>query len=211
MDRRRAMRVPVRGVALLNSRHATIENLSSSGALFITPLASTGAAVLGDEDQLAIELKLGLDSGVLSARKVRVELADRYARIAVEFEQVDLALQRAIDAAIDAALAAGAKKPVLVVDDQSDRRRDLVAKLAARGMTPLAPTTPLEAIDLLTRPSLHVNVALLAPHSFDLRDVLSESFPWVTAEEITDVDAAVDAAATAWSHSDVARLATAIA
>ncbi|MFT3692130.1 MAG: PilZ domain-containing protein [Kofleriaceae bacterium] len=199
------MRVPVRGVALLNTKHATIENLSSSGALFITPLD------VFDEDQLRIELKLGLESGVLSARKVRVEMDERWARIAVEFEDVAVELQQAIDAAIEAAIKAGSTKPVLVVDDQSERRKDLVAKLTARGMTPFAPQTPLEAIDLLTRPSLHVNVALLAPHSFDLRDVLSESFPWVTAEEITDVDAAVDAAATAWSHSDVARLATAIA
>jgi hypothetical protein len=59
-------------------------------------------------------------------------------------------------------------------------------------------------------------VALLAPSfgqsSAELRALFAESFPWVTAAEISnDVDATVEAAAIAWSSSDVVRLATAIA
>jgi len=38
-----------------------------------------------------------------------------------------------------------------VIDDHVGRRVDLVTRLAARGMTPLAPRTPLEAIDLLSK------------------------------------------------------------
>jgi hypothetical protein len=52
---------------------------------------------------------------------------------------------------------------IFVIDDHIARRTELVTRLAARGMTPLAPRTPLEAIDLLTCRQLHVNVALLAP------------------------------------------------
>ncbi|MBA3452482.1 MAG: hypothetical protein H0T42_05225, partial [Deltaproteobacteria bacterium] len=51
-------------------------------------------------------------------------------------------------------------------------------------MTPLAPATPLDAIDLLTRAELHISVCLLAPGfgvgSTDLATSLSDSFPWVT-------------------------------
>jgi hypothetical protein len=83
-------------------------------------------------------------------------------------------------------------------------------------MTPLAPRTPLEAIDLLARSHLHINVCLLAAgfgHSADqLRALVAESFPWVTAADISDdVEATVDRAANAWSSTDFARLATAIA
>jgi hypothetical protein len=102
-----------------------------------------------------------------------------------------------------------------VIDDRGPRRRDLVAKLSARGMSPLAPKTPLEAIDLLTRTQLHVSVCLLAAsfgHSIgELRTMLAHSFPWVSAEEIDDdLEDTVERAVDAWSSTDVARLASAI-
>lgn len=195
---------------MLGKQHATIENLSSSGALLVT------SQVVEQQPMVSIELKLGLESGWLSARTVRVEkLADQF-RIAVEFDQMAPALRASIDAAIEGAIAAAVRRPVLVVDDQLARRADLVARLTARGMTPLAPRTPLEAVDLMSRSHLHINVALLAPSfgqsSSDLRELFAESFPWVTATDISnDVEATVDAAAYAWSTSEVARLATAIA
>ncbi|CAN5257383.1 hypothetical protein BH11MYX1_BH11MYX1_31610 [soil metagenome] len=205
MDRRRALRVPVRGVAVFSGTHATIENLSAGGALFL----ASGAFELRDFD---IELKLGLDSGSLGARTVRVERLAEVTRIAVEFGRVEPELQAAIEAAIEAAIRAAARRPVLVVDDQGERRSNLVASLTARGMTPLAPTTPLEAIDLLARSHLHINVALLASPSSELREMLREDFPWVTAEDISnDLEATVNAAADAWSASDTARLAVAMA
>ena len=195
---------------MLGKQHATIENLSSSGALLVT------RHVVEQQPMVSIELKLGLESGWLSARTVRVEkLADQF-RIAIEFDQMEPALRASIDAAIEGAIAAAVRRPVLVVDDQLGRRADLVARLAARGMTPLAPRTPLEAVDLMSRSHLHINVALLAPSfgqsSSALRELFAESFPWVAATDISnDVEATVDAAAQAWSASDVARLATAIA
>jgi len=195
---------------MLGKQHATIENLSSSGALLVTD------HVVEQQPVMSIELKLGLDSGWLSARTVRVEKLAEQFRVAVEFEQMEPELRASIEAAIEGAIAAAARRPVLVVDDQLGRRADLIARLVARGMTPLAPRTPLEAVDLMSRSHLHINVALLAPSfgqsSSDLRELFAESFPWVTATDISnDVEATVDAAAQAWSTSDVARLATAIA
>jgi hypothetical protein len=212
-ERRAALRVPVRGVAVFyaedGATHGTIENLSSSGALV------TVAGVPNDK-ALDVELKLGVDSGWVSARTVRVEKTAKRWRIAVAFEHVDPAVAASIDAAITSAIRAAQRRPILVIDDRIPRRHDLVSRLAARGMTPLAPRTPLEAIDLLTRTQLHVNVCLLAPSfgqsTAELRALVSDSFPWVSTAEISDdIDATVDRALQAWSGTDVARLSSAIA
>jgi hypothetical protein len=213
MERRSALRVPVRGVAVFyaedGATHGTIENLSSSGALV------TVAGVPNDK-ALDVELKLGVDSGWVSARTVRIEKTAKRWRIAVAFEHVDPAVAASIDAAITSAIRAAQRRPILVIDDRIPRRHDLVSRLAARGMTPLAPRTPLEAIDLLTRTQLHVNVCLLAPSfgqsTAELRALVSDSFPWVSTAEISDdIDATVDRALQAWSGTDVARLSSAIA
>jgi hypothetical protein len=213
MERRSELRVPVRGVAVFyaedGATHGTIENLSASGALV------TVAGVPND-NALDVELKLGVDSGWVSARTVRVEKTAKRWRIAVAFEHVDPAVAASIDAAISSAIRAAQRRPILVIDDRIARRHDLVTRLAARGMTPLAPRTPLEAIDLLTRTQLHVNVCLLAPSfgqsTAELRALVSDSFPWVSTAEISDdIDATVDRALQAWSGTDVARLSAAIA
>ena len=211
-ERRRALRVPVRGVAVFyaedGAMHGTIENLSSSGAL-------VSVAGVPSDDALDVELKLGGDTGWVSARTVRIERTARRWRIAVQFDRVDEQMRAAIEGAIDHALRAAQRRPILVIDDRPARRVNLATRLAARGMTPLAPRTPLEAIDLLTRTQLHVNVCLLAP-SFgqsveELRALVSDSFPWVATAEITeDVEATVDRALEAWSGTDVARIAAAI-
>ena len=141
-ERRRALRVPVRGVAVFyaedGAMHGTIENLSSSGALV------TVAGVPFDES-LDVELKLGDESGWVSARTVRIERTARRWRIAVEFDRVDDQMRAAIEGAIDHALRAAQRRPILVIDDRPARRVNLATRLAARGMTPLAPRTPLEA------------------------------------------------------------------
>ena len=136
-------------------------------------------------------------------------------QIAVEFDQIDHALRAAIESAIASAVRAAKRRPILVIDDRASRRRDLVAQLSARGMSPLAPKTPLEAIDLLTRPQLHVGVCLLAPgfgHTADeLRALLAHSFPWVTIETIADdLDDTIARAKQAWAATAVARLAGAL-
>lgn len=228
-ERRRALRVPVRGVAVFyaedGATHGTIENLSATGALVSVagvpsePRSGARTGIDSRGEALDVELKLGTDSGWVSAHTVRVErpAASRGRfRIAVAFDQLDPAIRSAIDHAIEAAVLAAQRRPILVIDDRVARRVDLVTRLAARGMTPLAPRTPLEAIDLLTRTQLHVNVCLLASSfgqsAAELSALVAESFPWVATTEITDdVDATVDRAIEAWAGTDVARLSRAIA
>ena len=209
-ERRSALRVPVRGVAVFytedGATHGTIENLSSSGALL------TVRGVPATEQDLDLELKLGDETGWVSAHTVRIE---RYSptrlRIAVTFDRVEDRVRAAIETAIEHAVRAAQRRPVLVVDHSRARRVELATKLAARGMTPLVPRTPLEAIDLLTRTSLHVAVAMLDATS-ELHGVLAESFPWVSTAPISDdIEATVEAALDAWSTTDGARLASAIA
>jgi len=212
-ERRRALRVPVRGVAVLYASggplHGTIENLSHTGAL-----VSVASRPL--EEELDIEIRLAEGNGWVVARTVRVEPYARQWRIAVAFERVDDALRDSIEASIASARGAARRRPILVIDENSDRKRDLIARLANRGMTPLAPNTPLEAIDLLTRSQLHVGVCLLAPGfgvpSNDLRAVLSDSFPWVSVTEITDdLEATTHHAIDTWYATPIARMAEAVA
>jgi hypothetical protein len=209
-DRRRALRVPVRGVAVLHSQegplHGAIENLSYGGALVdvSTPLAPFFAADL--------ELRFGNHNSVVAARTVRVEVKPRRKwRVAVAFDGVDAATRDAIDATITSAIAAARRRPILVIDDQVERRDALIELLLGRGMTPLAPRTPLDAIELLTRAQLHVDICLLSPTSRDIATVLEDSFPWVTTTEIDDdYETSAGLAIAAWQDTPVARLGSAI-
>ena len=213
-DRRRAMRVPVRGMAVFYGEtgavHGRIENLSETGAL----VSMTTAPWLTKSFEL--ELKLGEDTGWVSARAVRVEHQARRLKVAVQFDRLDEPVRAAIESAISAAVHAAVRRPVIVIDDHRDRRDRLAHKLSAAGMLPLLPSTPLEAIDLLARAQLHADVCLLAP-SFgqtrhELAALVTDSFPWVTLADIEeDLDATVARASEAWSSTDVARLFAAIA
>ncbi|MEO8705938.1 MAG: PilZ domain-containing protein [Kofleriaceae bacterium] len=212
-ERRGALRVPVRGVAVVHANegplHGTLENLSQTGALF--HVANRPAP----DVPLDLELRLAEGGGWVSARAVRIEPVARSWRVAVKFDRVDPQMRDAIEASITAALAAARRRPILVIDDRSDRRASLIERLSKRGMTPLAPKTPLEAIDLLTRTQLHVSVCLLAPGfgvpTTDLAAVLSDSFPWVTTTEIDDdLDTTTTRALDAWAATPVARMGTAI-
>jgi len=212
-ERRRAFRVPVQGLAVLYASggplHGMIENLSLNGAL-----VSVASRPL--EQELDIEIRLTEGSGWVVAQVVRVEPHARRWRIAVTFARVDASLRESIEASINAARGAARRRPILVIDENSDRKRDLIARLVNRGMTPLAPRTPLEAIDLLTRSHLHVGVCLLAPSfgvpSTDLLAVLTDNFPWVSVAEITDdLDATTHHAIDTWYTTPIARFADAFA
>jgi hypothetical protein len=212
-ERRRALRVPVRGVAVLYASagplHGMIENLSQSGAL-------VSVASRPPEDKLDIEIRIAEGTGWVAGRVVRTEPRPGQWRIAVAFERVDETLHTAIEASIASARGAARRRPILVIDENTDRKNSLITRLSSRGMTPLAPKTPLEAIDLLTRSQLHVGVCLLAPGfgvpSHDLRAVLSDSFPWVSVAEITDdLDATTHQAIDTWNTTPIARIADAIA
>ena len=210
-DRRRALRVPVRGVAVVHAHagpmHGVLSNLSHSGALVDVraPLAAFFAA--------DVELHLGARATTVAARTVRVEVKpQRTWQIAVAFENINEATRSAIEATIAAALAAARRRPILVIDDHAARREALIELLRERGCTPLSPATPLDAIEMLTRPELHVDVCLLAKSAFrDLGHVLEDSFPWVTEIEIIDdYETSAGLAIAAWEQTPVARLGNAI-
>jgi hypothetical protein len=222
-ERRCALRVPVRGYAVLQALsgtgplHGSLENLSRTGAL-------VNVATRPPIDHLDMELRLSEGDGWITARTVRVErvglgiFAGRGSRwrIAVVFDRVPANIRDAIDSAIDHAVSAAQRRPILVIDDKTERRTSLVTRLESEGMTPLAPNTALEAIDLLTRAQLHVSVCMLAPgfgvERGDIATMLADSFPWVTTAEIDDdVDATTGRALAAWAATPVARLGVSIA
>lgn len=212
-ERRRALRVPVRGLAVLYTSggplHGMIENLSVDGALI-------GVAHRPLEQELDMEIRIADGSGWAVGQIVRVEPHARRWRVAVDFHRIDGALGEAVEAAISTARGAARRRPILVIDENSDRKRDLIVRLSSRGMTPLAPKTPLEAIDLLARSQLHVGVCLLGPGfgvpSTDLRAVLNDNFPWVSVAEITDdLDATTHHAIDTWYATPIARVADAFA
>lgn len=212
VERRGAVRVSLRGYAVLHADdgpgplHGSLENLSTTGAL-------VHVASRPPETDVELELRLADGNGWIAARTVRVErVAPRQGwRIALAFGAMDASTRAAIAAAIEHARSVARTRPVLVIDDRGERRATLIAQLAGCGMTPLAPRTALEAIDLLTRAQLHVSVCLLAPgfgvaSSSDLAAILSDSFPWLTTAEITDdLDGTVARALAAWQTSPVAR------
>ena len=218
-ERRCSLRIPVRGFAVLHAEngpgplHGSLENLSQSGAL-------VHVASKPPDANLDLELRLEGGDGWVTARTVRVERVNPNTqrggwRIAVAFERVEPGIRAAIETAISHALSAAKRRPILVIDDQASRRTTLIERLVSEGMTPIAPRTPLEAIDLLTRSQLYVSVCMLAPgfgvESTDLATILSDSFPWVTTAQISDdIDDTATRAVAAWAATPVARLGVAI-
>lgn len=215
------MRVPARGFAVLHSEnglaplHGSLENLSETGALVHLSAKPSGAL---PEDALDLELRLPEGDGWVTARAVRVaRIGPRSGwHLAVIFDRVPIAMRAAIESSIEHAVSAAERRAVLVIDDQVERRDALIERLARGGLTPLAPRTPLEAIELLNRPQLHISVCLLAPgfgvaSSTDLAAILSDSFPWVTTTLITDdLDITTTRALAAWAATPVARIGAAI-
>jgi hypothetical protein len=214
-DRRRTLRVPVRGVVVVHAQegplHGSIANLSYGGALVDVhaPLVPFFSA--------EVELLLGDFQSTVSTRTVRVQVLPRRTwRVAVAFDRVDARTRDAIDHSITSALSAARRRPVLVIDNDDARRAALIRLLLERGMTPLAPRTPLDAIDLLTRAQLHIGVCLLAREGLgavtaELERLVEESFPWVSITEIIDdIETSAGLAIAAWKQTPIARLDTAV-
>ena len=142
---------------VMSRRHAARHDRESVAAAVRCVVTRSGPA--STVDRATSSCKLGRESGWVSARTVRVERTASRPDRGRRSISVEPAL-RAVDRSGDRGSARrGARRPSSSIDDQMGRRADLIARLAARGMTPLAPRTPLEAIDLLTRSQLHVNVA----------------------------------------------------
>ncbi|MBA3394491.1 MAG: PilZ domain-containing protein [Deltaproteobacteria bacterium] len=220
------MRVPARGFAVIRSEtghsetaraplHGSLENLSETGALVHLSAKPTGSL---PQDALDLELRLPEGDGWVTARAVRVERIGPRAgwHLAVVFDRLPVMMRTAIESSIEHAVSAAERRAVVVIDDQVERRNSLIERLVHGGLTPLAPQTPLEAIELLSRSQLHISVCLLAPgfgvaSSTDLAAILSESFPWVTTMQITDdLDITTARALAAWAATPVARISAAI-
>src|SRR5262245_66520034 len=110
-ERRRALRVPIRGVAVFHAPlsdggpiHGMLENLSQSGAM--VSLASKPPQLARDVPPFEMELRLGNTTGYVTARPIRVEPAGKRWRIALEFDKVDDGTREAIEATIIGALSA---------------------------------------------------------------------------------------------------------
>ncbi len=214
-ERRTARRFPVQGGAVFYAgglgRRATVENLSSTGAL--VSIAVERASL---RDTTSVQLRLGIDTGRLAARAVRVEQAGRRTMIALEFQGSDAHVRSVIEHAIEDARTNAVRRPIIVLDENETRRSILVSRLRASGMTVVAPRTPLEAFDQLARAQQFGCVCLLAP-SFGqgiigLRNVICETFPWAITNVIgDDLDSTLGYALASWGDTETAQLVRALA
>ena len=136
-ERRRALRVPVRGVAVLYARRRSAA--WDAGKSFAMRRAGKRCHPHHPRTQLDIELRLAEGGGWVVGRVVRVEPHARQWRVALAFDRVDESLRGAVDASIASARGAARRRPILVIDENTVRKNDLISRLSDCGMTPLAP------------------------------------------------------------------------
>jgi hypothetical protein len=202
-EKRRALRAPVHGHAVLHGDRAAtagvIHNLSLGGALVRV------GEVLGRTDALDVELRLPSARRVmLRGHGIRVDREGDGPRMAVGFDRVPPDAEDAIEDAVITALSATRARHVLVVDAIEERQLDVAAAMRARELTPLTPRTPLEAIELLGDPANQIDVCAVSARFADvaggeLTAFLKEAFPWVRIVRIGDDAIAVaDDAVEAW-------------
>lgn len=210
-ERRAAVRVPVRGIAVLRATgheiHGSLHNLSRTGALVGVSHGFAGRDV---------DLELRVDGMLAEMPATAIRFDGTHVALAFDTARIDERTRAALDSTISSAISAALRRPVLVIDDHVQRRDSLIARLTMHGMTPIAPQTPLEAVDLLTRSPTHVAVALVAPfrsiEAATLHAVLTESFPHLRIAMISDdLEDTVVRAAVAWSETDAGKLARSLA
>jgi hypothetical protein len=204
-ERRRALRAPVHGEAVLHGRRAAIrgqiENLSLSGVL-VRAREMVGRGI-------SVEVLLHLPAAGKPAVRAQVVRAERHedgSRIALRFDRVSADAEDAIEDEVLAALNAAKRRPVLVIDGIEERRLDLADALRARHMTPLTPRTPLEVVEALSNPHQHVEVCLVScefgdHHGRELAAFIHEAFPWVRIMYVGR-DAAETADDARWAWDD---------
>ncbi|MCB9561708.1 MAG: PilZ domain-containing protein [Kofleriaceae bacterium] len=202
-DRRHTLRAPVHGTVILHGDQAVVGGFIHNLSLTGVAIDARDAPAAGDE--VLVELRLpGTRRLRARGRVVRVERDDESARIAVRFADLPADAEDAIEDELVLALGAVRRRAVVIVDDIEDRRVDVAEAMRERALTPLTPGTPLEVIDMLSDPSVHVDVCAVSQRFADLSggDVasfLKESFPWVRIVRIgSDVSAAAEDAADAW-------------
>ena len=213
-ERRRALRAPVHGVAVLHrdrgAARGHIENLSLTGVLVrvreraVTPDAPEGTEWCDVELRLSPTAKL-----VLVGQVVRIEARRGELWIAIRFDGVSPDHEDAIEDRVVRAFEGAPRRPVLVVDGVEERRTGLADALRDRRMTPLTPRTPLEMIDLLSHPDRHIEVCLISSQFGDLRGreiatAIHEAFPWVKVVFVADdASTTVDDVQAAWDEIEI--------
>jgi len=210
-ERRRALRAPVHGTAVLHrSRGAVrahIENLSLGGVLLRS--RDVNADEVGDVD---VELCLRRGAVVVTGQVVRISYTGDELAIAVRFDPVAPELEDTIEDEVVGAVAAGKTRPVLIVDGHEERRRGLAAALRDHAMTPVVPRTPLELMDLLSAHERRVDVCLISPRfagmsAVDIASAIRDAFPWVrviVADDESDATSHAKTAQAAWDDLDTA-------
>lgn len=212
-ERRRALRAPVHGVAVLHRDRGPaqghIENLSLSGVLVRVRERATPPDAPAGTEWCDVELRLSATVKlVLVGQVVRIEARRGELWIAIRFDGISPDHEDTIEERVVSAVESTRRRPVLVVDSLAERRDGLADALRDRRMTPLTPRTPLEMIDLLSHPERHVEVCLISPHFGDLRGreiatAIHEAFPWVKVVFVADdAIATVDDVQAAWDELD---------
>jgi hypothetical protein len=204
-NRRRALRAPARGLAVLHSTegslHAGIENLSCTG-LLATASASAGFDRRG-ADRFFLDLRLADRPRIaVRGKTIRVETRDVRVKIAVAFCDLERDAALAIEDAVSRAMEASQVQTLLVIDSDVERRARTAEALSASGIMPIVPRTPLEAIDLLSRARLHIGLCTIGKQfaeipAIEIRQFLAEGFPWVRVLDAADEPAATVARAVA--------------
>ena len=167
----------VRGKSVDLSRGGVrIRRLDEAG-----PCPAVGTAAL-------IELELGPSGWIAQdGRVVRCDFSD----LAVAFDPMADAVARLIDDEIRAVLAAASRPRLLVVDPSAARRHHIAEKLRAAGCEPYEAATPLEAIDLIERPSNHITGVAVAERltqtdGEELCEFVAETNPGIRVAVIAD-------------------------
>ena len=154
-ERRRHLRADTGLGARLHAAGAVVRGKSvdlSRGGVRIRRLDEDRPCPAVGTDAL-IELELGPSGWI--AQDGRVVRCD-FSELAIAFDAVADAVARLIDEEIRAVLASISRPRLLVVDPSAARRHQIAEKLRAAGCDPYEAATPLEAIDLIERPSSHI-------------------------------------------------------
>lgn len=139
-----------------------------------------------------VELELGPHGWIAQdGRIVRCDFSD----LAIAFDPVADQVARAIDEELRTVIATASRPRLLVVDPSADRRHHIAEKLRAAGCEPYEAATPLEAIDLIERPSNHITGVAVATQltqtdADELCEFVAETNPGIRLALISEALAA---------------------
>lgn len=189
-ERRRHMRADTELGARIHAVGATVRGRSidlSLGGVKVrrvddaVPCPAVGSAAL-------IELELGPGGWIAQdGRVIRCDFND----LVLQFDPLADEVAQLIGAEVHTAMAARSRPRLLVVDPSPDRRHHIAERLRAAGCDPYEAATPLEAIDLIERPSNHITGVAVAEHltqtdGDELCDFVAETNPGIKLALIAD-------------------------